>query len=129
VKQKSSNPESYEILNNASIYFDFNDPIVTNTHKYTIRPFVSTSVQEVFGHLDFQIFPNPSSQVVKLTFSHDIQNVSLSLLDLSGRIINQHIAVQKDHYLDVSYLKAGIYILRAELGKELIGTKKLIIQR
>lgn len=129
VKQKSNNPESYEILNNASIYFDFNDPIVTNTHKYTVRPFVSTSVQEVFGHLDFQIFPNPSSQVVKLTFNQDIQNVSLSLLDLSGRIINQHIAVQKDHYLDVSYLKAGIYLLRAESGKELIGTKKLIIQR
>lgn len=108
VKQRSSNPEQYEILNNASIYFDFNDPNVSNTHRHTIRPFVPIAPNTLPNTSEILLFPNPANSQVQIVFPNEFQSADLQLFDLSGRIIWQINAAPNGYILDLQALKEGI---------------------
>ena len=91
-----------EIENTAYIYFDWNDPIVTNT---------TYNVNQLIGGVDesnktaFKIFPNPASSELNLlgegAFSYQIS-------DMSGRILLQG-EVNGSDKIRIADLNAGVY--------------------
>ena len=72
---------------------------------------------------DFAIYPNP----VNDTFSINANINSLSVYDITGKLINAHkgLFTQGDLF-DVSYLNQGIYIIELENDKNQKTTTKLI---
>ena len=91
-----------EIENTAYIYFDWNDPIVTNT---------TYNVNQLIGGVDesnktaFKIFPNPASSELNLlgegAFSYQIS-------DMSGKILLQG-EVNESDKIRIADLNAGVY--------------------
>jgi uncharacterized repeat protein (TIGR01451 family) len=91
-----------EIENTAYIYFDWNDPIVTNT-TYNVNQLIG-GVEES-NKTAFKIFPNPASSDLNLlgegAFSYQIS-------DMSGRILLQG-EVNKSDKIRIADLNAGVY--------------------
>ncbi len=91
-----------EIENTAYIFFDWNDPIVTNT---TFNINVMQGSLEEENTRNIKIFPNPASSELNLlgegTFSYQIS-------DMSGRILLQG-EVNESDKLRIADLNAGVY--------------------
>jgi hypothetical protein len=94
--------------NTASIYFDFNAPIVTNTEVVTIMS--TASIGEVTDE-SVTIYPNPSPGFLHINSRNSIK--SASFVDLNGRTIKQmhFIGNETSQKLDFSNLSKGIYLL------------------
>ena len=88
LKQKNDLPLGTVIKNSAAIYFDFNDPIITNETYHTIgENFITTNINNVVGkNIDLEIYPNPMTD---RTIFHlkdvEFQTGQLQLFDLLGR--------------------------------------------
>ncbi len=75
------------IENNASIYFDYNPPVVTNTAKSTLTDFIET-VNDPGQAESIALYPNPvSGHTLYLTANEDLQNAVWKITDLSGKTI------------------------------------------
>lgn len=87
-----------------------------------------TSIQEIKNG-NFEIYPNPIDDYTEIKFSENFKQefYYLEILDMHGRIINNSILINKRNKLNLSALKAGIYLIliKDPDGNHLI-TKKII---
>jgi len=106
--------ENTEVNNTASIYFDFNPAIVTNT---TINTFVSELpkddkpiVTSIENSRTFSLFPNPANRYIKIRAS--VSSTDYQIIDLTGRITQT--GKTTDNAIDISQLAKGLYLLTIE---------------
>jgi uncharacterized repeat protein (TIGR01451 family) len=111
VKQRPSNPISYTIENQAAIYFDFNDPIYTPVHVYSIYPLPLGL--EGIKELEMNVSPNPSTGLISLNFTEKWQGIqkTIQVSDLSGRIIKTIETSESTPNFDWNELPQGTYII------------------
>jgi hypothetical protein len=107
-----------EIENTAYIYFDWNDPIITNT-TYNINT-------ETIGLTDLnnnllQVFPNPSSGIVNIKSNELIEGIEV--FDFYGKTLYQLNSVSSEAQIDMSGFAAGNYILQAKFATGTIQRK------
>ena len=101
--------------NSASIYFDYNFPIVTNT--------ATTSVLQSLGTQDFEfssyfsVYPNPVKAVLNVDFKKQIELSSISIFNTLGQQILVIPNAQKTKQVDVSSLKTGNYFIKVISNK------------
>lgn len=137
VKLKANLPLGTQIKNKAAIYFDYNEPIITNTTKNTLASIVTSTTgiknQTSNAAFDLLLYPNPANNELYLkVFTKVNESGILQLYDLSGRqLANQSIelnAGENVFHENTSGLKAGIYFvsLKTETG---ILVKKLLIEK
>ncbi|MEX1187873.1 MAG: T9SS type A sorting domain-containing protein [Bacteroidia bacterium] len=125
--QKADNPESYIINNSASIYFDFNDPIITNTYSYTVEPLVGLEETEV---IYYNVFPNPGKDVLNIQLDNFLAsnkaNTQVKITDLSGRVVM--LSSQNSNFItvQVSSLVSGLYFIEVYNGKTSFGVSKWV---
>jgi hypothetical protein len=94
IQQKLDNPIGTKIYNNASIYFDRNEAIVTNTTFHTIgRDFIqmqliSSTKNSKYNVKEVAVFPNPFREKTQIIVkSAELKNAVLVLMNLEGQII------------------------------------------
>ncbi len=109
------------IINSAEIYFDFNEPILTNVVSTQIG---ALEVPEI-ANSEFVVYPNPASS--QIAISGDLMIDNIDIMDVSGKRVMSVSARANDVSFDVSALEAGIYFVRIESGN-LIQTKKLMVR-
>ncbi len=109
----------------AGIYFDFNDPVMTNI--------VTTTVQETAGVAkntinSFTVYPNPASDSVNLILADTAAgSFDVTVTDLLGKTVLQNSFAGNEGSLTVSSLTAGVYLITIKAdGKQ--STKKLIVK-
>ncbi|RZJ33351.1 MAG: T9SS type A sorting domain-containing protein [Flavobacterium sp.] len=104
--------------NNASIYFDYNFPIVTNTATTTIQTLGNPD-------LDFSdelvLYPNPAKNVFNLKPKNGVQVQSVSIYNLLGQLLI--ISTGNTEIIDVSELKTGNYLVKVKSNKGMATTK------
>ena len=66
------------------------------------------------GNSKVKIFPNPASGVVKIHTNRE--TIDIDLFDLSGKQLIQKMHLCADAELDVSHIKAGVYVLKVDNG-------------
>lgn len=119
-----------QIKNNAAIYFDYNDPVLTNTTLNTIYEPESINPVDPNGH-SFVIYPNPAYK----GFYVSIQNpesgpASLSITEIGGRTIQREpLRMQKGKQVipvATGNLAAGVYFVTIT-SKGSRSTQKLVI--
>jgi uncharacterized repeat protein (TIGR01451 family) len=128
VKQKSSNPTNYVINNTAAIYFDFNDPIYTNTFKYTITPVVG--IEEIQEN-KFAVFPNPGNDYVQINLDKElISNLDsksyIVIRDLFGRMVKQQNITSNSTLINTKDISSGLYLIECKTQNQSFGTVKWI---
>ncbi|MEM6515823.1 MAG: choice-of-anchor L domain-containing protein [Bacteroidota bacterium] len=114
------------IPNSAAIYFDFNDPIITNTFTTT---FVETLSTERFDVIGFDLFPNPANDEVLIQLKNSNNEiVNIQLLDIQGKMImTSKISEGNQKRIDISQLESGLYFVSVFSG-EANSVKKLIVE-
>ena len=115
VKQRPSNPISYTIENQAAIYFDFNDPIYTPIHIYSIYPLPLGL--EGIKELEMNLSPNPSTGSISLHFTEKWQGLqkTIQVSDLSGRTIKTIETSESTPSFNWNELPQGTYFISVRM--------------
>ena len=108
-------PASLPIGNTAAIYFDFNEPVVTNTALLDM----STGISELEGP-EMILYPNPvSGQLFVSGLGVRSGVFNAEILDVNGRRVLSERVGGPSTRLDVSSLESGMYVLRVLDGGRL----------
>lgn len=98
--------EPITIKNKASIYFDFNDGIVTNTtSNQMVTSFTIVSSDEPTNSNQVAVYPNPSKG--QLHFSKEVDRVDI--FDLNGKLLKNGRHISK---LEMNVAPGSILLLR-----------------
>ena len=133
IDQQPGNPIGTLIENNAAIYFDFNDPIITNTVFHMIgEDFVEITVNQEDKTLDnqLQVFPNPSYGPIHFAFSKPIaEAIQIIIYDSKGQRIHFESIRDQTFTLQTKVLSQGWYAYQILTEDGVIWySGKLIIQ-
>ncbi len=135
VKMKKNLPIGTEIRNSASIYFDYNAPVQTNTTLNTIQNSVGVpGGGKAAGTLVMDLYPNPAAtQVAMAIQSGDNRGLAdIRIVSISGQtVVSQQVSLKGGRNLfvaDVSQLSPGMYFVVVSDGAGAV-TRKLSIIR
>ncbi|MBE0637599.1 MAG: T9SS type A sorting domain-containing protein [Bacteroidales bacterium] len=73
-----------------------------------------------------ELYPNPADDLVTISIPENESEVSYSITDMDGRVIEQSGFTGNEAVLDVSSFKPGLYVIRMEIGGEVV-TKRLVV--
>jgi uncharacterized repeat protein (TIGR01451 family) len=110
IQKKSGLPLSTEINNTAAIYFDYNEPIITNT--VTNKLTAPTAVHNTINSADIQVAvaPNPFTQQTQITVQGIEGSFSFELFDVSGKLLQKRNVVNDNRFtLHRDGISAGVY--------------------
>lgn len=108
------------IENRANIYFDFNEPVITNT---AINTFVAPNGIEELSNGIFSIYPNPAENLLYVQSENG--NANYIIYDVTGKVTFTQISTSSNSSLDISSLSSGIYFIKCISGEE-VSTIKFI---
>jgi uncharacterized repeat protein (TIGR01451 family) len=115
------------IPNAASIYFDFNEPIVTNTFN---TEFVSVLENSSFVNESFSMHPNPTDGILTINVNQNSTAIaSVEILNVLGKkVFSQKGNHSNSQIVDVSSIQSGIYFVEVTTDSNSKTIKKLIIK-
>jgi uncharacterized repeat protein (TIGR01451 family) len=126
MKPVANLPLNTSIGNKGYIYFDFNDPIITNT----ARTNVSVLGIEVSPEMRLSIAPNPATESCRVEFDTRGKLGTLTLTDALGRTVKSvELQGSGHHDFSVADMPAGLYYLRVNTEGQLLATGKLVIEK
>lgn len=117
-----------QLTNRADIYFDYNEPVLTNTIVTTVE--LNTGVEEVAGS-GLYVVPSPSNGIVSIRWADaQLNNATLTVIDALGRTVQSASlsnAAQASSF-DLSFLPEGSYVARLT-GGSAEAWARFVIQR
>jgi uncharacterized repeat protein (TIGR01451 family) len=132
IKQKPNLALGTQIKNQADIYFDYNEPVITNEVLNTL--YDPTSIENP-GNKDrfaFTVYPNPAKNSFTVVVDNKVANAatSLTVTDISGRVLaTKEMKLQSGKQLiamSAEALTDGVYFVNLNIaGRK--STQKLVI--
>lgn len=113
LKSKQDLQEGDNVMNEASIYFDYNLPVATNQ--------AVTEFEDIMGLDDFtkdnsiKVYPNPAKDM--LSVKGDVNLHSVSLYDIQGRLLQTVMPNDVQATIDIAMRAKGIYFLKVTSDK------------
>jgi hypothetical protein len=108
--------------NTASIYFDYNAPIVTDPAITTI---VVLGTQDFEFSTYFSLYPNPTADILNIDLKKEIEVSSINIYNTLGQLVLVIPNAQELKTVDVSGLTTGNYFVKLNTDKGM-GTSKFI---
>ena len=108
IKTKSTLVAGNSFSNKASIFFDYNAPIVTNSATTTVVNSLKNS--EFVTDNNFKIAPNPAKNTLTIISDKITTISSISIYNRIGQLVQTNTGSSKN--LDVSQLKSGHYFMK-----------------
>jgi len=110
IKPKTSLVLNDSIKNTAAIYFDFNDPVITNTA--TTHVVLPTGIASYQSAENIQLFPNPAQS--ELNIQHIAAVEKIQVIDVLGKIVFEK-KTNSQQYLkiNISQFQNGVYFVKA----------------
>ena len=133
IQQRIGNVVGTIIENSAGIYFDFNDPIITNTTFNTVGiPDTFTTISSLpviyQEFVEIQVYPNPFSNSTTFdVVGLGSKQVTITLYDLTGKLVKSIIGTNSIQ-LNRGELTSGIYFYSIMNDNNMIANGKVVIQ-
>jgi hypothetical protein len=131
IKQKTDLKLGSKINNTASIYFDFNDPIVTNTTLHTVgaNTVISTIIEKNTILSDVKVSPNPliEEAIFELPFNNTSRVLIFQLFTLAGNLIRTEEFIGTRFEFHREKLPTGVYLYKIRDDENFFGMGKVII--
>ena len=129
VKKKSNLLVGSHISNRASIVFDYNTPILTNTVTDTVAEpnyvFEIRSMQNI----SVSAVPNPFSTSTTITVDGLKEKFDFSLFDVTGRLLSTIPSIEtKQFELKRDALPAGVYFYKLSNSGKKVANGKLVVE-
>lgn len=132
VAQIADVPLQTDIPNTAAIFFDFNEPIYTNTTVHRVaEDFVTVSAWQPFlSGLDLRVMPNPvgESAVLELRGQEEFPEWQVELRDALGRPVRTATVNGAQWNFQRDNLPAGLYLVQVRAGGRVLGAGKLMLK-
>lgn len=132
IEQKQNLPLGTVINNEAAIFFDFNDPVLTNQTRHELdEHFIINGVRKpvLSQAIQCNVYPNPfSDETVIVLQGAENQEVELRLYDLTGRFLRSEIIKNGMGKINRNSLSTGLYFYELNLGGMRIGQGKLAVE-
>ncbi len=126
IKPKVGIAQGTDIFNTASIYFDFNAPVQTNTTNNKIASLVSVN-SVVSSKQAMVIFPNPANGIINVTIANTNRGkVLLQIFNSMGEMVGQQQSSSEKTKVDIHSYTAGSYLLKASTSDGRLFTQKFI---
>lgn len=116
-----------------SVYFDFEGTWynwigLTTAMRLNVNPNIA-GVEDDIEQFGFGIYPNPTSDNLRIRFANDSQIESVNIIDLSGKLVGAwSVSASLERMnLDISELSSGVYFVTAQTEKGQ-ASQKLIVQ-
>ncbi len=113
IQPKTNLTAGDSITNFAAIYFDFNEPVITNTAKTSIiLPTGISSASPISGKL--HVFPNPAENSINIS-GIQLENgkAQLRLTDIYGKLILEKTVTTTNSTLETNQLANGVYLIQS----------------
>lgn len=108
IKPKAGYAVGDIIPNAASIYFDYNPAIVTNTFT---TEFVALLESESFNTNEFMVYPNPTNSILNIQSKNNQTISEVNVYDLLGKkLTNKKVTVSTTE-IDLTNYTPGLYVL------------------
>lgn len=131
IEQKAGNPIGSIINNTASIYFDYNLPIVTNTTWHVVgQDFVpiTIAIDKIYhSEIEVKVFPNPFKAQSQIFVGQHFEALEISVFDVMGRNVQTTKGRGNQLILRRDNLEEGLYFYRLEGDGKRITTGRIII--
>ncbi len=112
--------------NTALIYFDYNEPVVTNTTLNTITEDIVLAITQN-ETAELEVYPNPAVTSVRILLTSKAKEIRIS--DIYGReLLRKTGDANLLHQLDIQTLSSGMYLVGATLSNGSTVQKKLIVR-
>lgn len=127
VAQKPDNPLGSKIENSGAIYFDFNDPVITNTVFHTIgEHFVLSGTNSGPAAGSIQAYPNPAGDLV--FFDLPAGKGQFTLRNQLGQLIRSSKITQSPFRFERGALPSGVYFFNIQMEDQRLFTGKVILK-
>jgi fimbrial isopeptide formation D2 family protein len=127
IKIKQNAPTGFVIPNTASIYFDFNPAVVTNT--VISQHNLGSSINNIVASKEivFTLLPNPAKGLVSI--STDIKDfpAGLKVYNTLGALVYSSQLQSAKATIDIAALQAGIYYFNLQTPQG-VGVKRLVVE-
>jgi hypothetical protein len=124
VAPKALLPNMTPIQNTAGIYFDFNEPVITNSTLNTV--YDPSSVGEIAAGNGISIFPVPADQFIQIsTTGTSVSQIVLT--DISGRVIRTEQMTGATTQLFTGDLADGVYLVSVTSEGNVV-TEKIVVR-
>ena len=128
IKRNTNNIPGTQIKNTAYIYFDFNEPVVTNTAINTIETITGISSQ-INSNDGWNVYPNPSTGALYIVNSSVSKESSqVQVLNAMGQVILEEIINSNYKNMDLSKLNNGVYFVKITSKNNSI-VKRVILKK
>jgi uncharacterized repeat protein (TIGR01451 family) len=131
IGQKPGPPLGTVIENEAAIFFDFNDPIITNTTLHRLgEPFKLTDSRELFlKKFNCLAFPNPFSKTANIIVQGaENETFDLHLYDLTGRRLRSQVFTGGFTQIHRDGLPPGLYFYEIKMNGVRVGQGKVAVE-
>ncbi len=101
------------LLNDAEIFFDFNDTVITNTSKHIVgSEFIEISTRVIdLENISLKIYPNPAAKELYLEFDYKETDVLIEIANQFGQILKSQ-NVNSGERIVIESFAAGMYHYR-----------------
>lgn len=135
IRPSESLPLGQKILNQAEIFFDFNEGVITNTEFHTLGYTIPVNTSDNNGHtktLEWFVYPNPVNTGSKVILDSPWapQQFYVDCYDFMNRRIRNTQLVSKGEWYSLSGKEAGMYTLQFRDHNGVpIGVVKICVNR
>ncbi|HRB25676.1 MAG TPA: T9SS type A sorting domain-containing protein [Bacteroidia bacterium] len=120
IKPKTSLVLNDSIQNTAAIYFDFNDPVITNTA--TTHVVLPTGIASYQSAENIQLFPNPAQSELNIQQIAAVEKIQV--IDVLGKIVfEKKIKSQQNLKINISQFQNGVYFVKAYSAHDVVVKK------
>ncbi len=130
VKKKANVPVGTSISNTATIYFDYNSGVVTNTITDTVVVNPTTAIKLAeSSNVSVRAFPNPFTDATNIVVNGLNEKFDFELYDVTGRLVKTIPAIQnKQFQVNRDDLSSGVYLYRISVNNKQVAIGKLAAQ-
>ncbi len=89
-----------------------------NTTRATFSYSPATGIYDLVKEADFNIYPNPAGDVIRITSNKNIQGSTYSITDQAGKLVLKGRLTDTNTTIDISPLPNGIYFFNFGVGTQ-----------
>lgn len=129
IKRNNNNTPGTQIKNTAYIYFDFNEPVVTNTAINTIETITGIKYQNIADD-QWIVYPNPSTGILNL-INNSIATDSklhIQVVNAIGQLVYEESTNANHKTIDLTMLSNGVYFVKLVSDKR-SSVKRIVLSK
>lgn len=129
IKRAPDYTPGLQIKNTAYIYFDFNEPVVTNTALNTIAYIIGIKSSSSNNN-EWAIYPNPSTGTLYIANTSSVsgEQTSIQVLNSIGQTVYEETITSNYKTIDLSKLNNGVYFVKI-ISEKQTTVKRIVLSK